>query len=211
MTQTLAREELDLFPSHLFHRRYTAVGRAAPPPRERRTENTVVFIYTDVSTSGAMPTHQRRGWWEATNATLDHPTLQASVDPGWERLVARWAETAAAAKGPAKPEVQEGKTEDFLETVYSLVSLNDIESATDRIFDHIDKLLCEGAFVVCDEILRRVDVEKLPTPLMRSFLTITAAAKNKLPSRKALHQEIEHKMVRSKGDEKTKRLIGKLA
>lgn len=214
MMQTLAREEFDLFPPNVFHRRHTALGRAAPPTPETSAQNTyVVFIPTDI-TSVAMPTRKDLGWLEALNATLVRPTLQETfqedVDPAWGQLTATWAGTANTARGPAKPEVQEGKIEGFLETIYSLTRLNEIESATDRIFDHIDKLLCDRVFAVCDEILQRVDVEELPTALMRSFLTITAAAKNELPSRKALYQKVERKMLQSKGKEKTKRLIGKL-
>ena len=210
MMQTLTWEEPDLFPPNVFHRRHTAFGRAAPPTPKTSTENAyVVFIPTDI-TSVAMPTRIGLPCLEALNATLVDPTLQVDVDPAWGQFTATWAGTANAAREPAKLEVQEGRIEGFLETVYSLARSNDIESATDRIFDHIDKLLCDRVFVLCDEILQRVDVEELPTALMRSFLTITAAAKNELPSRKALHQKIERKMLQSKGEEKTKRLIGKL-
>jgi hypothetical protein len=117
----------------------------------------------------------------------------------------------SAAEGAAGPEGQEGSIEDFLAEVYRLAGLNDIEGATDRIFDHIDRLLSDNQFIVCDEILRRVDVERLPTALMRSFLTITAAAKDKLPWRKSLYQKIERKMVQLKGEEKAKKIIGRLA
>jgi hypothetical protein len=133
---------------------------------------------------------------------------QDPPDPAvWQAPYLRLSDAERA----AGPEDQERRIEDFLDEVYRLASLNDIEGATDRIFDHIDRLLSDGAFIVCDEILRRVDVEKLPTALMRSFLTITAAAKDKLPWREALYQKVERKMIQLKGEEKTKRIIGRLA
>src|SRR5258707_15637905 len=75
---------------------------------------------------------------------------------------------------------------EFLEEVYHLAA-GDLQSATDTIFETIDRLLLDGAFTVCNEILRCVDVRRLPTALMRSFLTITAAAKDKLPARSAFY------------------------
>jgi len=99
----------------------------------------------------------------------------------------------------------------FLEEVYRLAATNDIEGTTDYIFDQIDKLLCNGDFAVCDGILKNLDVERIPTTIMRSFLTITATAKTNLPSRGVLYQNIEHKMTVLKGEEKTRRIIGSLA
>lgn len=99
----------------------------------------------------------------------------------------------------------------FLDDVYRLVDAGDLQSATDRVFDHIDRLLCENSFDICDTILQQVDVERLPTALMRSFLTITAPAKDHLPSRQPLFERIEQEMMRQKGPEMTQRLIGRLA
>jgi GNAT superfamily N-acetyltransferase len=99
----------------------------------------------------------------------------------------------------------------FLEEVYELARVNDLESATDRIFDFTDRLLCDGYFSACDDILRTVDVDKLPTALMRSFLSITAAAKEKLPSRPALFLKIEQKMIERRGAEKARKILANLA
>lgn len=98
----------------------------------------------------------------------------------------------------------------FLEDVYEL-GKQDLEDATDRIFDHIDRLLLDSNFVQVDQILARVDVKKIPTALMRSFLTITAPAKNQLQARAELYKKIEKEMLELKGVEKTQRLIGRLA
>ena len=53
----------------------------------------------------------------------------------------------------------------FLEEVYGL-AVHDLQSATDRVFDKIDRLLCDASEDVCDEILARVDVTRLPTALL---------------------------------------------
>jgi hypothetical protein len=60
-------------------------------------------------------------------------------------------------------------------------------------------------------MLMMVDVDRLSTVLMRSFLSITAAAKQRLPSRAALFRQIEKKMVEAKGTERAKRILGNLA
>ena len=100
---------------------------------------------------------------------------------------------------------------EFLEEVYSLTVLGDLQGATDKIFETVDRLLLEGAFTVCNEILRCVEVRRLPTALWRSFLTITVAAKDKLPARKAFYHQVLSEMIRLKGNEKAQRLLGQLA
>ncbi len=113
--------------------------------------------------------------------------------------------------GRGAPAVEDFRIDEFLEAVYGLGALEDLQGATDKIFETVDRLLLEGAFTVCNEILCRVDVHKLPTALMRSFLTITAAAKDKLPARKAFYNQVLSEMIRLKGNEKAERLLGQLA
>jgi hypothetical protein len=103
------------------------------------------------------------------------------------------------------------RIDEFLQEVYSLAVREDWQGATDQIFETVDRLLLEGAFTVCNEILRHVDVRRLPTALMRSFLTITAAAKDKLPARQAFYHQVLSEMIRLKGNEKAQRLLGQLA
>lgn len=101
--------------------------------------------------------------------------------------------------------------EKYLEEIYELAAEGFIEEATDLIFDGIDDLLCESSFLTVDEILQKVEVSKLPTTLMRSFLTITVAAKDLLPSRPKLYIEIWNKMEGIKGREKTQQILGGLS
>jgi hypothetical protein len=110
-----------------------------------------------------------------------------------------------------KDENSRSQIDAFLEEVYRLAANKDLDGATDRIFDFMDRLLCDGAFGLCDQVLRTVDIEKLPTAQMRSFLSITAAAKQNLPSRPALYRKIEEKMIERRGVEKTRTILGNLA
>jgi hypothetical protein len=212
MNEKMNKEELDLFPEHTFHRRFTAYGRSAYPLRDKsvREWNCFVVIVNDINASGVLAKPQERDWWKARNASFDSPLVY--TDPFPKVMQAAWAEFPDAARRPARKESKEGNQEKFLEEVYRLGELNDLEGATDRAFRYMDDLLLEGAFPVCNEILKRLDVKRLPTALMRSFLTITAAAKAKLPARKAFYTQAFAEMVRVKGDAaKALRLLGRLA
>ncbi len=101
--------------------------------------------------------------------------------------------------------------DEFLEEVYNLAAREDLQGATDKIFETVDRLLLAGAFTDCNEILRLIDLHRLPTALMRSFLTITAAAKDKLPARKAFYNQVLRETIRLKGNEKAQRILGQLA
>ena|GEM_PF-5791653 len=100
---------------------------------------------------------------------------------------------------------------DFLEAIYSLAKTNETQHATDMIFYRIDKLLCKAEFEQCDGLLRQLDIRRLPTSLMRSFLTITYPAKDKLKSRTSLFASIREEFIRQRGEAKTKRLLDGLA
>jgi len=214
MSETMTGKLLGLYPQHVFHRRFTAYGRSAAPLRKRVSEErpSIIIVLVDVASSGAFPEQQEMAWWKASDASTDRPTVQFWSDP-FERVIeARWDEFADTARKPARSEAREGQIEDFLEEVYRLGDLNDLQGATDRVFKYIDDLLLAGAFPVCNEILERADVKRLSTALMRSFLTITAAAKEKLPARVAFYRDAFAEMVRLKGDaDKARRLLGRLA
>jgi hypothetical protein len=100
--------------------------------------------------------------------------------------------------------------DEFLGEVYRLDASKDLGAATDRVYDHIEQLLYEGSFNVCDQILERVDVDRLSTALMRSFLTITAPASDELKARNDLYARIKTAMIDRIGEEKTRRLLSRL-
>lgn len=98
---------------------------------------------------------------------------------------------------------------EFLGRVYALASSN-VEEATDLVFRFVDDRLSEGDFIVCREILKRVELANLPTTLMRSFLAITFAAKIRLPERASLYDRVFPEMVRQRGYDNAHRLLDAL-
>lgn len=213
MNETMTTHMRGLYPEHTFHRRFTAYGRAAYPLREQMgaEKQYLLLLLTDVASS-AVAVEPQSAWWKARDASFESPMLQTRF-AAFPQVLELWCpEAAHAARKPARPESKEGKIEEFLEQVYRLCDLNDLEGATDKVFRYIDDLLLEGEFPVCNEVFKRADVKRLPTALLRSFLTITASAKSRLPARKAFYKDAFAEMVRVKGDtDKAQRLLGLLA
>jgi hypothetical protein len=88
----------------------------------------------------------------------------------------------------------------WLPEVYSLVESGNPEAAADLVFDNIDELLSAGDFPRTNELLQMVDVKRLDTNLMISFLAITLAAKSKLPSRAPLLRRVEARLIQFEPD-----------
>ena len=146
-------------------------------------------------------------------------TAAASIAPLFGFVVGSTLESLCWSRGDLLNLAREPTIEDietmgigeFLETVYRLAKLGDLQGATDEVFETVDRLLLGGQFGVCNEILRCVDIHRLPTALMRSFLTITAAATDRMPARKPFYDRVESEMIRLKGKEKAQRILGQLA
>ena len=119
-------------------------------------------------------------------------------------------EADEASKPIPLEEIFDREIEDFLDQVYRLGAAGDLQTATDKIFDNIDGLLVSRSFEMCDRILRHVMVDRLPTALMRSFLTITVAAKDKLKEREGFVRRVEKAMISKRGPETTKKLLQRL-
>jgi len=83
----------------------------------------------------------------------------------------------------------------FLRAVYDLCDAGKDDAAIDSIFDYVDDLLCEGSFDAVDDALRRIELDRLSTAAMIGFLSITLAARPKLPYRSALCQAIRDKLA----------------
>lgn len=122
-----------------------------------------------------------------------------------------WREEENLARVLTKEDRARRHINTFLAEVYSLSQIGDTDTAGYKIFDFLDRVLCDGFFAVCDDVLSMVDVEKLDTKLMRSFLSITASAKKTLPARAALYKKIENRMIELRGEVKTRKIIGNLA
>ena len=111
----------------------------------------------------------------------------------------------------AREEIVRRQADDFLALVYQLDATGDVQTATDRLFDYIDRLLHLGMFEIVNEVLKQVRVEKLSTSLMRSLLTITVAAKRHLIDRDEFYERVEREMTNRRGPDMAKRLLGRLA
>lgn len=96
----------------------------------------------------------------------------------------------------------------FISSVYLLDATGERDACTDRIFQHIDSLLLDGKFEQCDRLLREIELSYLTTSAMRSFLTITHAAKDKLPSWYTFYLSVRRHMIPLKDRKGTQKLIG---
>lgn len=97
-----------------------------------------------------------------------------------------------------------------LDELYNLISNHQDNDATDMIFNTIDVLFIDKSFNECDKLLKDIDVRKLSTKAMRSFLVITYPAKEMLPSRQHFFCRVKNTMIEIKGIDETNRIVGSL-
>jgi hypothetical protein len=167
--------------------------------------------YTNVATIGMTPNLRDQPGPDAAASGAPVIEVHEINLPSVEDIVREWRRDLNVAGEPTKEDRARQYIPTFLNEVYSLSQMGDTDTAGFKIYDFLDRVLIDGFFVVCDEILNKVDVELLDTRLMDSFLAITAPAKTKLPSRAALYKRIEAKMIALRGPEKTRRVLGSLA
>ena len=101
--------------------------------------------------------------------------------------------------------------EDFLETVNVYIAEGKIPAAMDSIIDHVDMLLNDDRFGVCDRLIRKVDLQSMPSSIRRAFLMITHAAKDKLPARNAMYQQALKLLSDERGAETALNMLKTLA
>lgn len=75
-------------------------------------------------------------------------------------------------------------TRDMLQVVYARVAEEDLDGAIDVLLSHVDDLLSDGRFEVCDQMLSVTDVDQLDTYLIVGFLSTTRRAAGHLPERR---------------------------
>ncbi len=128
----------------------------------------------------------------------------------WRDIWAAWGAERVSEPIPFQ-HIVDREIGNLLNQVYRLDASGDTQVATDKVFDYIDRLLSSQMFEICDEILKQVKVDRLSTSLMRSFLTITFAAKDHLNERTEFYKKVEEQMTSKRGPEVTKRLLSRLA
>jgi len=168
-----------------------------------------IIAFTEISTTGwgPLPVAIVSDAVAASGEPFINPTLRP--DPPFALLMPENYRNIVSQ--PTKEKLESLSIDTFLEEVYSLARMGDIPGATDKIFDRIDRLLCDGYFRVCNQILKRVEPQKLPSSLRRSFLTITAAAKQKLPARNGFYEKALQLLGQEKGEAQAKKLLSNLA
>src|SRR5207253_4007045 len=80
-------------------------------------------------------------------------------------------------------DILNAQADEFLAEVYRLDHAN-IQAASFKVYDRMERLLFRASYSLCDRILARANVERFSTTVMRSFLTITWEAMAKLKERK---------------------------
>jgi hypothetical protein len=171
----------------------------------------ILIAYTDVATV-EVNKHLFPGELGRESAASGQPAIEIrGLRPPTTDDFLCWREEENLARVLTKEDRAKLYVPRFLNEVYRLSQVSDTDTAGYKIFDFLDRVLIDGFFVVCDDVLSQIDVDKLDTKLMRSFLSITAPAKKKLPSRAALYNKIQNKMIALRGEEKTRRIIGNLA
>lgn len=70
----------------------------------------------------------------------------------------------------------------------------------DYMFDRYDDLFLDGKFDEANELLGKVCVKDTPTVLLVGYLSITFAAKDKLPNRAKLYADIETELYTRDAD-----------
>lgn len=103
------------------------------------------------------------------------------------------------------------EAEDFLDGLYVRVAAGEIPTAMDSVVDHVDQLLNEGMYSVCDHMLRKVDLRKLPSSIRRAFLMMTRPAKDRLPARRFVYQKSLALLTSEKGAETATKMLKALA
>lgn len=97
-----------------------------------------------------------------------------------------------------------------LDRVYELCDNSDIEGVTDLIFDKIDRAMIDGRFEEINELFQKINVKRLNTFAMRSFLCISHCAKHRLPYYSMLYEDIEREMTLLRGQPVTSRILKNL-
>jgi hypothetical protein len=98
----------------------------------------------------------------------------------------------------------------LLGRLYGLSAAGKIDSAIDELFSWVDEALCRNDYGACDLLLARANLSMLTSDLIVGLLTITAAAKDRLPKRDELKQRALAELERQKGPDYAARLMKRI-
>jgi hypothetical protein len=77
------------------------------------------------------------------------------------------------------------------------------------IFDLVQGLLRDGDFPACDRLLSMVDISRLKSALMITFLSTTFTAKNKLRAREDYYSRVLAHLIAERGTNRATKLLDK--
>lgn len=89
----------------------------------------------------------------------------------------------------------------FLRGLEKRVAQGRVDNALDVLYDRVDDLLLEGAFNTCNALLACVDVERSDETLLLGILTITHAARERLPRRAEFFRQVRGRILRTSPNE----------
>lgn len=98
----------------------------------------------------------------------------------------------------------------FLDRVYQFEQRAETTAGIDYIFSSLNEMLATGDAEMCDSILASVDINRLKTDLLLSFLTITFAGRERLPSRRRYYAKARRQIARDVGWCEARRLLSAL-
>jgi hypothetical protein len=101
---------------------------------------------------GGVDYYLYRDIWGALT-TSSRPILEVKPDPVPVYRLCRAEAPANVIGTPTMEEVAKKQIGPFLREVYNLCQRNDLDGAGDRVFDFVDRLLCNGLFAACDQML----------------------------------------------------------
>ena len=78
-----------------------------------------------------------------------------------------------------------------VDRIYTLVKQGQTQIAVRTLFAGIDNMLVEDRFDECNQTIQTMDLRRLNISLFVALLAITLRAKDKLPYRQSLYQEIK--------------------
>lgn len=76
--------------------------------------------------------------------------------------------------------------------------------------DSIDKLLTDAKFDICNEIVSKVDINKLNSSERRTLLVASGWAKDNIPTRVEFYNKCLNLLIEERGKEYAEKVLGNL-
>ena len=101
------------------------------------------------------------------------------------------------------------EADELLETIYSLVKLDETRRAIDVAYEYFFAHIRSHSHRNCDRVLELADVGQLNSTLMVAFLSVTLPIKQELKGRRGFYQRVVDALTQEKGEERAAKLLEK--